>query len=97
MNKMLGLLLLSAIVIAAVPHALGLGAPDAPAGVPADHWIPMGEAAGFVITDTANDFRKGLRTDPNVVTGHFMVRRGRSWMRVESGSDPGVYPARLPG
>jgi hypothetical protein len=97
MNKILSLLLLSAILIAVVPHAHGLGTPEAPAGITADHWIPMGEAAGFVITDTANDLRKGLRTDRNVVTGYFMVRRGRSWMRVEPGSDPGVYPTRLTG
>jgi hypothetical protein len=95
MNKILALVLSIAVLIAVVPHAFGLGAPDAPAGIPADHWIPMGEAAGFVITDTANDLRNGLRSERNVVKGYFMVRRARSWMRVEPGSEPGVYPTRL--
>jgi hypothetical protein len=53
--------LVAAIAIAAIPYARG------PPGVAADHWIAMGDAAGFVIADTVNDLRKGLRTDPNVL------------------------------
>lgn len=58
MNKILSLLLIAAVVFAAVPYARGLGTPEAPPGIAADHWIAMGEAAGFVITDTANDLRR---------------------------------------
>jgi hypothetical protein len=46
MNKMLSLLLVLAIAIAAIPYARGLGTPEAPPGIAADHWIPMGEAGG---------------------------------------------------
>jgi hypothetical protein len=55
----------------------------------------MGEAAGFVITDTANDLRKGLRDDPNVVKGYFMVRAAKTWVRVEAGPESGVYQTQL--
>ena len=95
MNKILSLLLLSSVVIGVVPYARGLGTPEAPPGIAADHWISMGDAAGFVITDTGNDLRKGLRTEPNVVKGYFMVRPARTWVRVEAGPESGVYQTRL--
>lgn len=95
MNRLLSLLLLAAIAIAVIPYARGLGTPEAPPGITADHWISMGEAAGFVITDTANDLRKGLRTEPNVVKGYFMIRPARTWVRVEAGSEGGVYQTQL--
>jgi hypothetical protein len=95
MNKMLSLLLVATIAIAAIPYARGLGTPEAPPGIAADHWIPMGEAAGFVITDAANDLRKGLRNEPNVVKGYFMVRSGKTWVRVEAGPESGVYQTQL--
>jgi hypothetical protein len=55
----------------------------------------MGEAAGFVITDTANDLRNGLRTEPNVVKGYFMVRPAKTWVKVEAGLQSGVYRTQL--
>jgi hypothetical protein len=54
----------------------------------------MSDRAGFVITDTGNDLRKGLRSEPNVVKGYFMVRPARIWVRVESGTE-GVYQTQL--
>lgn len=95
MNKILSLLLIAAVVFAAVPYARGLGTPEAPPGIAADHWIAMGEAAGFVITDTANDLRKGLRTDPTAVRGYFMVRLARAWVRVDPSPASGVYRTQL--
>jgi hypothetical protein len=95
MNKMLSLLLVAAIAIAAIPYARGLGTPEAPPGIAADHWIAMGDAAGFVITDTANDLRKGLRSEPNVVKGYFMVRPAKTWVKVEAGPEGGVYQTQL--
>jgi hypothetical protein len=95
MNKILALLLVATIAIAAIPHARGLGTPEAPPGVAADHWISMGNAAGFVITGTANDLRQGLRDDPNVVKGYFMVRAAKTWERVEAGPENGVYQTLL--
>jgi len=95
MNKFLSLLLVLAIAIAAIPYARGLGTPEAPPGIAADHWIAMGEAAGFVITDTANDLRRGLRNEPNVVKGYFMVRPAKTWVKVEAGPGDGVYQTQF--
>ena len=95
MNKLLGLLLVAAIAIPAIPYARGLGNPEAPPGVAASHWIAMGDAAGFVITDTANDLRKGLRTEPNIVKGYFMIRPAKTWVKVEAGPESGVYQTHL--
>jgi hypothetical protein len=95
MNKVLSLLLVAAIVVATIPHARGLGTPEAPPGIAADRWIAMGDAAGFVITDTANDLRNGLRTEPNVVKGYFMVRPAKTWVKVEAGPASGVYQTQL--
>ena len=95
MNKLVSLLLVVAIAFAAIPYARSLGAPDGPPGITADHWIPMGEAAGFVVTETANDLRKGLRTDPNAVRGYFMVRRGQAWMRVDPTPATALFQTQL--
>jgi hypothetical protein len=95
MNKVLSLLLVAAIAVAAIPHARGLGTPEAPPGVAADRWVAMGDAAGFVITDAANDLRNGLRTEPNVVRGYFMVRPAKTWVKVEAGPASGVYQTQL--
>jgi hypothetical protein len=95
MNKLLSLLLVASIVFAAAPYARSLGTPGAPPGIAADHWIAMGEAAGFVITNTANDLRKGLRTEPNAVRGYFMVRPARTWVRVDPSPENGVYQTQL--
>jgi hypothetical protein len=72
-NKILSLLLVASIAIAAIPYARGLGNPETPPGAAADHWVAMGDAAGFVITDSAKDVRRGLRTDSNTVRGYFKV------------------------
>ena len=95
MNKLLSFLLLGAIAIAAIPYARGLGTPEAPPGITADRWISMGNVAGFVITGTANDMRKGLRNEPNVVKGYFMVRPAKTWVRVDAGRENGVYQTQL--
>jgi hypothetical protein len=95
MNKVLSLLLVAAIAVAAIPYARGLGAPEAPPGIAADRWVAMGDAAGFVITDTANDLRKGLRTEPNVVKGYFMVRPAKTWVKIEPGPGSSVYQTQL--
>lgn len=95
MNKVLGLILVAAIAVAAIPYARGLGAPATPPGIAADHWIAMGDAAGFVITNTANDLRNGLRSEPNVVKGYFLIRHAGSWVKIESSPEAGAYKAHL--
>lgn len=95
MNKMLTVLLVATIAIAAIPYARGLGTPEAPPGVKAEHWIAMGNAAGFLITGTANDLSKGLRDEPNVVKGYFMVRPAKTWVKVEAVGENGVYQTEV--
>jgi hypothetical protein len=95
MNKLLSLLLIAAIAIAAIPYARGLGTPELPPGVASDHWIAMGDAAGFVVTDHVNDLRKDLRTNPGSVRGYFMVRHASAWLRVDPTPADGVYLTQL--
>jgi hypothetical protein len=95
MNKILSLVLVATIAIVAIPYARGLGTPGAPPGIASDHWIAMGDAAGFVITDHVNDFRKGLRTDPNAIRGYFMVHHASAWLRVDPTPADGAYLTKL--
>jgi hypothetical protein len=96
MNKVFGLFLVVAIALGAVPYARSLGTPAPPHGVAADHWIPMGDAAGFVITGNSSDRQKGLKEGGrDQVKGYFMIRRGDTWSRISNEPDDGVYKAVL--
>lgn len=96
MNRVFGLLLILVIAVGAIPYARSLGAPAPPRGVAADHWISMGDAAGFVITGEASDPKKGLKEGgSDQVKGYFMIRRGGSWSRIANETDVGVYKASL--
>lgn len=92
MKPLLGFLLVIAIVVSVVPYARSLGAPPSPPGVSAKNWIPLGDAAGFVIS-------RPLPGDPmpapGAVKGYFMVRQGSNWLRVETGQDMQVQPATI--
>jgi hypothetical protein len=93
MNKVLGLILVCSIALGSVPFARSIERPaDRPPGIAEANWVPMGVAAGFVITTVANDMRNGMRDEPNVLAGYFMVRHGKSWVRVQS-TETGVYRA----
>ncbi|HEV7613116.1 MAG TPA: hypothetical protein VGO37_14645 [Steroidobacteraceae bacterium] len=96
MNKALSILLVVAIAALVVPFARGVGSPSPPPGISERSWIPMGEAAGFVITDIASDFRKGLRTESSTMKGYFMARREGAWFRVDSSPDYEAHPAECP-
>jgi len=95
MNKALGVLLLVAIAAVIVPYAQGLGTPSPPPGIAADNWVAMGEAAGFVITKADNDFRQGLRSEPNSLKGYFMIRVKGAWVRVDTTAGYETHPAAL--
>jgi hypothetical protein len=96
MNKAFSLLLIVAIAVATVPYARSLGTPAPPRGVAADHWVPMGDAAGFVITGDASDPRRGLKEGGSgQVKGYFMIRRGSAWSRIFNEPDEGVYKASV--
>ncbi len=96
MNKVFGLLLIVVIAVGATPYARSLGTPTPPRGVAADHWISMGDAAGFVITGDATAPKKGFNEGGgDQVKGYFMIRRGGSWSRIATEPDEGVYKASL--
>jgi hypothetical protein len=96
MNKLLSLLLIIAIVIGIVPYARSLGTPEPPRGIAADHWVPMGDAAGFVITGDARDQRQSSKEGgDNQVKGYFMIRRGSAWARISNEPDERIFKARL--
>jgi hypothetical protein len=96
MNKVFGLLFVVIIAIGAIPYARSLGTPEPPRGIAADHWVPMGDVAGFVITGDASDPKNGLKEGgTDQVRGYFMIRRGGSWSRIASEPSEGVYKASL--
>ena len=95
MNKALSILLAIAITAIVVPIARSVGTATPPPGILQSDWIPLGDAAGFVIT-AAGDLRKGLRAEPNSVKGYFMARREGAWFRVDSSPDYETHPADCP-
>jgi hypothetical protein len=95
MKTLLALALVVIVAVGVVPYARSLGSPPSPPGVSAKNWIPFGDTAGFVITDNGYDLKRGLRNDPNVVTGYFMIRRANTWLRIDSSMQGQVHPAAL--
>lgn len=95
MNKALSVLLLAAIAAGIVPYAHSFGAPSPPPGISPNHWVAMGEAAGFVITKADNDFHQGLRSEPNTLKGYFMIRVKGAWLRVDTTAGYETHPAAL--
>jgi hypothetical protein len=91
MNKLLGLLLAIAIVVAVVPSR-SLGAPPSPPGIPAKNWVPLGDVAGFVITPPLSG---DPRPPAGMVKGYFVVRQGNIWLRVDADRDVQVQPATI--
>ncbi len=85
MNKILGLLSVTALVLGTGPHALSSDAPALPPGISADNWIALGDRAGFVLTN--GDSLIGSVTSVGVAKGYFMLRRAGVWLRIESAAD----------
>jgi hypothetical protein len=87
MNRALSILLVIAITAVVVPIARSVGTPTPPPGISQSDWIPLGDAAGFVIAAAAA---------PNTVKGYFMARREGAWVRVDSSPDYETHPADCP-
>jgi hypothetical protein len=87
MNKMIGLLLATLLVLGVGPDALSSDAPALPPGVSAENWISLGDRAGFVLTN--GDSLIGSVTSVGVAKGYFMLRRAGVWLRIESVQDAG--------
>jgi hypothetical protein len=74
--------------ILAIHFANGAPTFDRPAGVDAQHWIPVSDKMGFVVTTpqsvpgalVTTDAQPLLLTPP--AEGYFMVRSGIGWQRI---------------
>ena len=66
-----------------MPLARSLDAQSTPPNVKASEWVPIGDAAGFVITHDAF----GDAPAPGSVKGYFVVHRSSAWLRVDSQPD----------
>jgi hypothetical protein len=79
------LLILSVLTI---HFALGASGPDRPAGVDAQHWIPVSDKMGFVVTtpQSAPGALVTIDRQPLLLTapaeGYFMVHTGHTWQRI---------------
>jgi hypothetical protein len=87
MNKVIGLMLATAVVVGVGRYAVGSNAPLLPPGISADDWIILGDRAGFVITN--GDSMIGSTTSVGVAKGYFMLRRAGIWLRIDSAPDNG--------
>lgn len=94
MQKLVGLGLIVAVIIGLAPYARSLGTPSAPPGVTSSDWIPLGDAAGFVITGDTSSANAAKR-EPATVKGYFMIRRAAAWLRVDAQPDYNVQKAAL--
>ena len=93
MNKMMGLLVATAMVISVGHYALSSNAPNLPPGTSADTWVALGDRLGFVVTN--GDSSLGSVSSVGVAKGYFMLRRGGIWLRIDSTQGDGeVGPGR---
>jgi hypothetical protein len=80
------LLILSSVL--AIHFANGAAPPDRPAGVDAQHWIPVSNKMGFIVTTPQSVPGALVTTDrqPLLLTppaeGYFMIRSGIGWQRI---------------
>ncbi|HEY6620217.1 MAG TPA: hypothetical protein VIY68_11760 [Steroidobacteraceae bacterium] len=74
--------------ILVIHFALGATRPDPPAGVDAQHWIPVSDKMGFVVTMSEGYPGALVTTDRQPLLlappaeGYFMVHTGNTWQRL---------------
>jgi hypothetical protein len=73
------ILVLASIVT--IHFALGEPPPDRPAGVDAQHWIPVSDKLGFVDT-SPHPFPPGDAMLEPPTEGYFMIRNRNGWHRI---------------
>jgi hypothetical protein len=73
------ILVLASIVT--IHFALGESPPDRPAGVGAQHWIPVSDKLGFVDT-SPHPFPPGDAMLEPPTEGYFMIRNRNGWHRI---------------
>jgi hypothetical protein len=91
MKKIFGLLLIGAVVVGVAPLARSLDTQPTPPNIRASDWVPIGDAAGFVITHNAF----GDAPATGSVKGYFVVRRSGAWLRVNAEADLATTPAAI--
>jgi len=87
MNKMIGLLLGTAMVIGVGRYALSSDGPNLPPGISADTWVALDDRLGFVVTN--GDSSLGSASSVGVARGYFMLRRAGIWLRIDFARDDG--------
>jgi hypothetical protein len=86
--KAIAATLLILATVLTIHFALGASPPDRPAGVDAQHWIPVSDKLGFVVTTPQSVPGALVTTDqqPLLLTppaeGYFMLRGGIGWQRI---------------
>jgi hypothetical protein len=94
MKQLIGLFMAAVIAVGVVPYARSLGGPAVPPGVTASDWIPLGDAAGFVVA-REDSARTAISPLNGTVRGYFMVRRAGRWFRIDATPEYGVQKAGL--
>jgi hypothetical protein len=80
------LLILASVLV--IHFANGASSPDRPGGVDAQHWIPVSDKMGIVLTSPESAPGALVTTDPQALLlagpaeGYFMVHRGNVWQRI---------------
>jgi hypothetical protein len=86
--KAIAATLLALAPVLAIHFADGASTPDRPAGVDAQHWIPVSDKMGFVVTTPQSVPGALVTTDPQALLlappaeGYFMIRGGIGWQRI---------------
>jgi len=87
------------VCLLAIPNARGALGMERPPGVAEQAWVPMGDAAGFVVTGKASSRNAPTQRDSALsiprpaLRGYFAVKRGSTWYRLDTVPEPGALPA----
>jgi hypothetical protein len=91
MKYLLPVAVIAALVITAAPFSQAQLGQGRPADIPAESWIQMGPAAGFVVTNDAASPK--IRPNDVAVNGYFMGKVNGIWVRLEPSRLGGIVPA----
>jgi hypothetical protein len=80
-EKTSGFLVVACLLVATLRFALATPGDTRPDGVPADHWIPMGQDAGFVITGPTPSTESGR--PGAMLRGFFVANRNGNWVQLD--------------
>ena len=86
--KVIAASLIILVSLLTIHFARGASTPDRPAGVDAQHWIPVSDKMGFVETPPQSVPGRLVTTDrqPLLLSppaeGYFMVHTGHTWQRI---------------